>query len=80
VVVFCSTTAAVDYYVQLLGCLTAHGQPALGHAALFCLHGSLPQAQRTSAFAQFKMAPRGVLVTTDVAARGLHFPALDMVR
>ena len=65
-VVFCSTTAAVDYYVQLLGCLTAHGQPALGHAALFCLHGSLPQAQRTAAFAGFKAASRGVSRLLDV--------------
>lgn len=64
-VVFISTTAAVDYYVSLLGALSAHGKPALP-AEVFCLHGSLPQAQRTAAFAGFKAASRGVSRLLDV--------------
>ena len=43
------------------------------------LHGDLPQAERTSALLRFAKASRGVLLCTDVAARGLDFPAVTAI-
>ncbi|KFM23731.1 DEAD-box ATP-dependent RNA helicase 17 [Auxenochlorella protothecoides] len=40
------------------------------------LHGDMDQASRTKAFAAFMRSPRGVLLCTDVAARGLDFPGV----
>ena len=43
------------------------------------IHGSRTQAQRTSALAAFRERRCQVLVATDLAARGLDVPALDLV-
>ncbi|CAG9463132.1 unnamed protein product [Pedinophyceae sp. YPF-701] len=44
---------------------------------LLKLHGNMPQGQRTNVFFKFVRAPFGVLICTDVAARGLDFPAVS---
>ena len=41
------------------------------------LHGGIPQAERTLTFRAFAAAECGILITTDVAARGLDLPAVD---
>ncbi|XP_074654418.1 ATP-dependent DNA helicase DDX31-like [Tubulanus polymorphus] len=38
------------------------------------LHGEMPQKERTEVFQNFSECKRGVLLTTDVAARGLDLP------
>lgn len=43
------------------------------------LHGQLTQAQRLGALNKFKAGSRNILVATDVAARGLDIPSVDMV-
>jgi len=43
------------------------------------LHGNMPQGQRTSTFVRFVRAETGVLICTDVAARGLDFPAVSTI-
>ncbi|CDH17996.1 probable ATP-dependent rRNA helicase RRP3 [Zygosaccharomyces bailii ISA1307] len=43
------------------------------------LHGDLNQNQRTGALDLFKAGRRSILVATDVAARGLDIPSVDMV-
>ena len=49
-------------------------------APLLKLHGGMRQAERTAAFLEFSRAKRGgVLLATDVAARGLDFPSLSAV-
>jgi ATP-dependent RNA helicase DDX31/DBP7 len=45
-------------------------------APILKLHGSMPQAERTAAFLHFTKCTAGVLLCTDVAARGLDFPAV----
>jgi ATP-dependent RNA helicase DDX31/DBP7 len=47
---------------------------------LYKLHGSLPQATRTSIIKQFSNATTpSLLIATDVASRGLDLPNLDLV-
>ena len=43
------------------------------------LHGDLNQNQRTGALDLFKAGKRSILVATDVAARGLDIPSVDIV-
>ena len=43
------------------------------------LHGQLPQARRSDALTAFKSGKCAVLVTTDVAARGLDVKSLPFV-
>ena len=47
--------------------------------ALFRLHGSLEQRQRTEVFCGFSKASKGLLICTDVAARGLDFPSVTLI-
>ncbi|XP_037300448.1 probable ATP-dependent RNA helicase CG8611 isoform X2 [Manduca sexta] len=46
---------------------------------MFSLHGSMQHEQRIEVFKQFREARHGVLICTDVAARGLDLPRVDLV-
>ncbi|KAJ8734641.1 hypothetical protein PYW08_013891 [Mythimna loreyi] len=46
---------------------------------MFSLHGSMPHEQRMEVFKQFRAARSGVLICTDVAARGIDVPRVDLV-
>ncbi|XP_045466126.1 probable ATP-dependent RNA helicase CG8611 [Harmonia axyridis] len=48
-------------------------------AHFFKLHGSMEQAKRKEQFLGFKKANRGILLCTDVAARGIDVPEADFV-
>lgn len=43
------------------------------------LHGKMPQPKRLGALNQFKSGNKSILVATDVAARGLDIPSVDLV-
>ncbi|KAK5650923.1 hypothetical protein RI129_001952 [Pyrocoelia pectoralis] len=45
----------------------------------FKLHGSMDQKIRKQVFTEFRLAKSGVLLCTDVAARGIDVPAVDCV-
>ncbi|CAO3639206.1 unnamed protein product [Cunninghamella echinulata] len=47
--------------------------------SVFRLHGDLEQSIRTSTFTSFSKATSGVLLCTDVAARGLDLPNVDRI-
>ncbi|XP_048005928.1 probable ATP-dependent RNA helicase CG8611 [Leguminivora glycinivorella] len=47
--------------------------------SVFRLHGSMPHESRIEVFDQFRKAKKGVLFCTDVAARGLDVPRVDLV-
>ncbi|KAI6905957.1 ATP-dependent rRNA helicase [Hortaea werneckii] len=51
---------------------------ALGRSAI-PLHGQLSQSARLGALKKFKTGARDILVATDVAARGLDIPSVDLV-
>ena len=46
---------------------------------IFRLHGNVPQKARQSIFQEFSAAKSGVLLCTDVAARGLDLPSIDWI-
>lgn len=62
VIVFFSSCACVKYYTELLNYIDL---PVLG------LHGKQKQEKRTNTFFEFRNAKKGILICTDVAARGL---------
>jgi ATP-dependent RNA helicase DDX18/HAS1 len=43
------------------------------------IHGKQKQQKRTSTFFEFCQADKGILLCTDVAARGLDIPAVDWI-
>jgi ATP-dependent RNA helicase DDX47/RRP3 len=51
---------------------------ALGFSAV-PLHGQLAQPKRLAALNKFKAGERTILIATDVAARGLDIPSVDLV-
>ena len=51
---------------------------ALGFGAI-PLHGQLSQSARLGALGKFRARSRNILVATDVAARGLDIPSVDLV-
>lgn len=51
---------------------------ALGFGAI-PLHGQLSQSSRLGALGKFRARSRDILVATDVAARGLDIPSVDVV-
>merc|ERR1711939_784990 len=74
VIVYLSTCAAVDYFQSLVPSTLPHGM------VLVPLHGKHPANVRQKNFSKFaKSASPAVLLTTDVAARGLDIPSVDLV-
>jgi len=70
VIVFFSSCNAVKYYAELLNFVDI---PVLD------LHGKQKQQKRTTTFFEFCNASKGILLCTDVAARGLDIPAVDWI-
>jgi ATP-dependent RNA helicase DDX18/HAS1 len=70
VIVFFSSCNSVKYYAELLNYIDV---PVLD------LHGKQKQQKRTNTFFEFCNAPSGILLCTDVAARGLDIPKVDWI-
>ena len=69
-IIFCRTKRGADRLVEQLV------KEGVNAAAI---HGDLRQTQREKALADFSSGRLAVLVATDVAARGLHIDAVDVV-
>ncbi|KAL8725502.1 MAG: hypothetical protein Q9181_006396 [Wetmoreana brouardii] len=77
-IVYLSTCAAVDYFQHILPVIlpSRDGQPF----SLVPLHGKHPAKIRQKNFAAFSNSTvPSILLTTDVAARGLDIPQVDLV-
>jgi ATP-dependent RNA helicase DDX18/HAS1 len=70
IIVFFSSCNAVKFYAELLNYIDV---------PVFDLHGKQKQNKRTSTFFEFISAEKGILLCTDVAARGLDIPAVDWI-
>ncbi|KAJ8764122.1 hypothetical protein K2173_005028 [Erythroxylum novogranatense] len=73
-IVYFMTCACVDYWGVVLPHL-----PLLKGLSLIPLHGKMKQTVREKALATFTSIASGVLLCTDVAARGLDIPGVDCV-
>jgi len=71
IIVFVSIKMAVEYVSYMLDGFKIKNIP---------LHGNMSQDARTKTFMQFmEQKEPGVMVATDVAARGLDFPNVDLI-
>lgn len=70
VVVFFSSCNSVKYHAELLNYIDV---PVMD------LHGKQKQQKRTNTFFEFCNAKTGILLCTDVAARGLDIPEVDWI-
>ncbi|KAL1115127.1 hypothetical protein AAG570_007158, partial [Ranatra chinensis] len=68
--VFCNSVASVRRLTSLLNLLGAKPLP---------IHANMHQRQRLNNLDRFRSNPRGVLLATDVAARGLDIPDVQHV-
>lgn len=71
-IVFFSTCACVEYFFELLKCL-------LPKVQLFCTHGKMKDVKRYKVFDSFQEAKSGILICTDVMARGVDIPEVHWV-
>ncbi|KAB8291711.1 hypothetical protein EYC80_006509 [Monilinia laxa] len=71
-IVFAPTAALVDFYADLLSQL-----PNLPR--IMALHSRVSQTKRTKVTTDYRLAKNGILVATDVVARGMDFPAVTNV-
>jgi len=70
IIVFFSSCKSVQFHAELLNYIDL---PVLD------LHGQQKQSKRTATFFEFKNAQAGILLCTDVAARGLDIPKVDWI-
>ncbi|XP_060105224.1 ATP-dependent RNA helicase DDX55 [Heteronotia binoei] len=69
--VFFSTCACVEYYGKALESL-------IKNATIMCIHGKMKH-KRNRIFTEFRALPSGILVCTDVMARGIDIPEVNWV-
>lgn len=71
-IVFAPTAALVDFYAEVLEKI-----PNL--PSIIALHSRMAQAKRTRTTDEFRNAKNGILLATDVIARGMDFPSVTNV-
>ncbi|XP_076675298.1 ATP-dependent DNA helicase DDX31 isoform X2 [Andrena cerasifolii] len=86
ILIFMATQDMVDYHTEILSSVLTKpvdedndDSDPLVDVEFFRLHGSMTQKDRTDVFKTFRLAKSGVLLCTDVAARGLDFPKVDCI-
>lgn len=72
ILVFLTSCKQVKYVHEAM----RHLQPGI---PIFALHGGMPQLRRVEVYNQFMCKERVCLFATDIAARGLDFPAVNWV-
>ncbi|KAJ0407420.1 hypothetical protein ATCC90586_003830 [Pythium insidiosum] len=75
-IVFFSTCSAVDFFGRVLELLYEGDQDRFPVVAL---HGKMPQKKRTKHYERFVEMQAGLLVCTDVVARGIDLPDVDWI-
>lgn len=71
-IVYFLTCACVDFYESVL-------KELLPESNAIALHGKMKQSQREAALGKFTELKSGILMCTDIAARGLDIPGVDWI-
>lgn len=86
ILIFMATQDMVDYHTEILSSVLTKptdedddDSDPLVVMEFFKLHGSMTQKERIEIFKIFRQAKSGILLCTDVAARGLDLPKVDCV-
>jgi len=80
-IIYLSTCAAVDYFSHILGPLLSSLSHSSSHIryTLVPLHGKQPPQTRARNFTAFTTSSSpSILLTTDLAARGIDIPSVDL--
>ncbi|XP_012214614.2 ATP-dependent DNA helicase DDX31 [Linepithema humile] len=84
--IFMATQDMVDYHTDILSFILTkpiddndEDSDPLVDVEFFKLHGNMTHMERKEIFKTFRQAKSGVLLCTDVAARGLDMPKVDCV-
>ncbi|NWH99323.1 DDX31 helicase, partial [Tichodroma muraria] len=87
-IIFFSSCEQVEFYYELLVKVLSGGSESQqhGHSSLSSmslqflrLHGDMEQEERTEVFQEFLKSKTGILLCTDVAARGLDLPQVTWI-
>ncbi|KFP80138.1 putative ATP-dependent RNA helicase DDX31, partial [Acanthisitta chloris] len=87
-IIFFSSCEQVEFYYELLIKVLSGGpeseQPGRSSLSPVCLqflrlHGDMEQEERTEVFQEFLKSKTGILLCTDVAARGLDLPQVTWI-
>lgn len=83
-IVYFLTCACIDYYKrlplqELLKSAAIRGGVETKDREVTVLHGKMSQARRVKSLATYTTSDNGVLLCTDVAARGIDIPNVDWV-
>ncbi|NXJ78019.1 DDX31 helicase, partial [Trogon melanurus] len=87
-IIFFSSCEQVEFYYELLLKVLSGGpeseQPQRSSVSSACLrflrlHGNMEQEERTEVFQEFLKSKTGILLCTDVAARGLDLPQVTWI-
>ncbi|KAG2315871.1 hypothetical protein Bca52824_018993 [Brassica carinata] len=70
IMVFFSTCKSVQFHAEIMKLINVDSCD---------IHGGLDQNRRTKTFFDFMKAEKGILLCTDVAARGLDIPSVDWI-
>ncbi|KAJ0249154.1 DEAD-box ATP-dependent RNA helicase 51 [Hirschfeldia incana] len=70
IMVFFSTCKSVQFHAEIMKLIKVESCD---------IHGGLDQNRRTKTFFDFMKAKKGILLCTDVAARGLDIPSVDWI-
>ncbi|KAK3698961.1 hypothetical protein QZH41_012833 [Actinostola sp. cb2023] len=74
-IVFLSSRDSVDFHHSLFQAILQKEDGLI----LFKLHGNMSQTERTDVFKEYSSCTGGVLLCTDVAARGLDLPNVNWI-
>ncbi|KAI0838534.1 DEAD-domain-containing protein [Hypoxylon sp. FL0890] len=71
-IVFAPTARLVDFYAEIL-------QRCTGLSPVIALHSRMTQSRRSKITEEFRQMKGGILVATDIIARGMDFPSVTNV-
>lgn len=78
-IIFFPSCDLVGFYHKLLSSVLPIGGSKPDSRIFLQLHGNMEQGERTEVFQQFTEAKAGILLCTDVAARGLDLPQVTWI-